>query len=130
MVRAMNEKEGEEHPLKHAIIDLKLIQEKTVVDFTTKNFTLLFKRLDLSEDFLKYPSAQWKYQPGFNAAKTFISMLAVTNDHGEQGVAPIENFSGRLPKDKDHLQFAPNVVSDHSKKFPDTLQGTILGSNE
>ena len=37
MVSAMKEKEGEEEPLKHATIDLKFVQDKTVVDFATKN---------------------------------------------------------------------------------------------
>ena len=45
MVMAVNEIEGEEHLLKRVTINLKLIQGKTVVDFTTKNSTLLFKKL-------------------------------------------------------------------------------------
>ena len=63
MFMAMKEKEGEEEPLKCATIYLKFIQEKTVVDFTTKNSTHLFKKFDLPEDFLKYSAAQWKHQP-------------------------------------------------------------------
>ena len=56
MVMAMKEKEGEEEPLTRATIYLKFIQEKIVVDFTTKNSTLIFKKLDFPEDYLKYPA--------------------------------------------------------------------------
>ena len=42
-------------------------------------------------------------------------MLAVTNDYAEPSVALIKDFSGCLTKDKDQLQFAPNVVSDPAK---------------
>ena len=126
MVMAMQKKEGEEEPLKCATIDLKFIQKKTVVDFMIKNSTLLFKKLDLPEDFLKYLAAQCKHQPGFNVARSFISTLAVTDDHAEHSVALIEDFFGHLTKDEDQLQFALNAVSDHYKKFSDTLKRTLL----
>ena len=71
-----------------------------------------------------------KHQPGFNAAKSFLSILAVTNDHAEHSVALIEDFSDCLRKDEDQLQFALNVVSDHCKKFPDTLKQTLLGNTK
>ena len=118
MVSATKEKEGEEEPLKRATIDLKFVQDKTVVNFAIKNSKRLFKNLDVPEDFLTYPAAQWKHQPSFIAAKSFISTLAVTNDHAERGVALIEDFSGRLTKDEDQLQFALRIVADHHKKFP------------
>ena len=101
MLMTIKEKEGEEEPLKRATIDLKFTQEKTLVDYTTKNSTLLFKKLDLPEDYLKYPAAQWKHQSGFNAAKSFISTLSVTNHYAKQKIALIENFSGHLTKDED-----------------------------
>ena len=71
----MKEKEGEEELLKRATIDLKFIKENAVVDFTTKNSRRLFKKLEFPKDFPKYPAAQKKHQPGFNAAKSFISTI-------------------------------------------------------
>ena len=71
-----------------------------------------------------------KTPAGFNASKSFISTLAVTNDHAERGLALIENFSGCLTKDEDQQQFALNVVSDHRKKFSDTLKRILLGNND
>ena len=46
MVMAMKEKEREEEPVKRSTIDLKFIQEKTVVDFTTKNFSVFVNIYD------------------------------------------------------------------------------------
>ena len=117
MVSAMKGKEGEEEPLKRATIGLKFIQDKTVVDFATKNSKRLFKNLDVPEHFLTYLAAQWKHQPSFIAAKSFISTLAITNDHAECRVALIEDFSGHLTKDEEQLQFALCVVADHRKSF-------------
>ena len=130
MVNAMKAKEGKKRPPKRATVDLKVIQEKTVVDFVTKNSRLLFTTLDLPEEFLEHPVDQWKHHPSFSAARSFICTLAVTNDHAERGVALIEDFSGRFTKNEDQLQFALKVVSDHRKKFPNTLKRTLLGNNE
>ena len=112
MASAMKEKEREEEPLKRATIDLKFVQDKTVVDFDTKNSKRRFKNLDVPEDFI-YLAAQ----SSFVAAKSFIITLAVTNDHAECRVALIEDFSGHLTKDEDQLQFALHVVADHRKSF-------------
>ena len=62
MVMVMKEKEEKEEPLKHVNINLKFIQEKTVVDSMTKNSKVLFKKSNLPEHFLKYSAAQWKHQ--------------------------------------------------------------------
>lgn len=40
----------------------------------------------------------------FQTAKAVISTLAVTNDHGERGVALVPECGGLLPKDKEQLQ--------------------------
>ena len=60
MVITMKEKEGKEKPLKHATINMKLIQEKTLVDFTTQISRLHFNNLCLPDDFLEYPeNIEW-----------------------------------------------------------------------
>ena len=52
--------------------------------------------------------------------KSFISTLPVTNDHAERAIALVEDFSGRLTKDEQQLQFVLSVVDEHHKKFPDS----------
>ena len=76
MVINMKEKEGKETPLKCATIDMKLIPEKTSVNFATQNSRLLLDNLRLPDDFLEYPASQWKHQSSFSAAKKFHQHIA------------------------------------------------------
>ena len=85
-----NEKRG--NLLKYATIDLELIHQMTLVDFTSKNAMILFKNMHLHEDFLKFPGDQWKHQSSFNDAKSFISSTDITNDYAERGISLIESF--------------------------------------
>ena len=62
MVINMKEKEGKETPLKRATIDMKLIPEKTSVNFATQNSRLLLDNLRLPDDFLEYPAAKKFHQ--------------------------------------------------------------------
>ena len=96
----MQQKGGKEKPLKRANIDMKLIQEKTFVDFTLQKLRRPFNNLCLPDDFLEYPAAQCKHQPRFSAAKSIIRTLAVTNDNAECAIALVKDFSGRLTKNE------------------------------
>jgi len=129
MVLAMKQKENG-NPLKRATIDSRHVQHMTLEDFASKNSHNLFKNMQLPDDFLEFPAHQWKHQPSFTAAKTFISSMAITNDHAERGIALIENFSGHFTKDEEQLQFALRVVADHRKKFPDFSKQTLLNNFE
>ena len=95
MVLAMKEKERGD-PLKRAMIDLELIHQMTLVDFKSKNSTILLKNMHLPDDFLEFPADQWKHQSSFNNAKSFIGSIAITNHHAERGIALIESFSGQF----------------------------------
>ena len=53
----MQQKGGKEKPLKRANINMKLIQEKTLVDFTFQKLRRPFKNLCIPNDFLEYPAA-------------------------------------------------------------------------
>ncbi|KAK4320593.1 hypothetical protein Pmani_008554 [Petrolisthes manimaculis] len=130
MVLAMKEREGEKKPPKRATVDIKLIKEKTLVDFTIRKSKTFFNNLHLPQDFLEYPADQWKHQPSFSAPKSFVSTLAVTNDHAERAIALVEHFSGHLTKDEQQLQFVLSVVAEHRKKCPDARKQTLLGNNE
>ena len=105
MVLAMIEKERGD-PLQRATIDLELIHQMTLVDFTSKNSTILFKNMPLPDNFLEFLIYQWKHQSSFNDAKSFISSMAITNDHAERGIALIESFPGQFTKDEEQLQSA------------------------
>ena len=86
--------------------------------------------MHLSDDFVGFPADQRKHQSSFNDAKSFISSMAITNDHVERGTALIESFSGQFTKDKEQFLFASQVVADHCKKFPEFSKQTLLNSFE
>ena len=84
----------------------------------------------LSDGFLEFPADRWKHQSSFNDAKSFISSMAITNDHAERGITLIESFSGQFTKDEEQFQFASQVVADHCKKFPEFSEQTLLSNFE
>ena len=86
--------------------------------------------MHLPNDFLEFPADHWKHQPSFNDTKSFISSIAITNDHAEHGFALIQSFSGQFTKDKEQLQFASQVVADHRKRFPKFSKQTLLNNFE
>ena len=116
MILTMKEKETKD-PLKRATIDLELIHHMTLVDLTGKNSMILFKNMHLPDNYLEFPADQWKHQSSFYDAKSFISSMAITNDHAERGIALIESFSGQFTKDEEQFQFTSQVVADHCKSF-------------
>ena len=116
MVLVLKEKETGD-PLKRATIDLELFHQMTLLDFTSKNSMILFRNMHLPDDFLELLPDQWKHQSSFNDTKSFISLMAITNDDAERGIALIESFSGQFQKDEEQLQFALHFVADHFKKF-------------
>lgn len=128
MVKAMGEVEGDEDPPKRATVDVASVN-KTVADFTTMKTKTLIAKLGLSGEFLHSPASQWEDNPQYQAAKAVARKLAVTNDHAERGVALVQDFSGRLTKNEEQLQFILQVVADHRKKFPQALKQTMIGQS-
>ena len=129
MALTIKEKEIKD-PLKRATTDLELIHQMTLVDLPSKNSMTLFKNTHLPDDFFEFPADQWKHQSRFDDAKSFISSMAITNDHAERGIALIESFSGQFKKGDEHFQFASEVVADHCKKFPEFSKQTLLNNFE
>ena len=72
MILAVKEKERGD-PLTCVTINLEIIHQMALVDFTSKNSMILFKNIHLSDDFLEFPADQWKHLSSFNDAKSFTS---------------------------------------------------------
>ena len=63
------------------------------------------------------PASQWDQNEDYNAARAKAKKLSVTNDHAERSVALVQDFTGRLTKDEDQLQFLLQAVADHRKSY-------------
>lgn len=126
MVNAMKTHDGDDEPTNKASVDVRRINEMTLPDFMSKNTLKFFSALDISVKFLETPPSSWKNQDDFQAAAKKVKSLSVVNDHAERGVALVQDFSGRLTKDEEQLQFLLQVVAEHRKRFPDALKRTFV----
>lgn len=129
MVQAMNEVDGAADPPKriqlHQVSSADL-ERMSTADFVTKNTRSLFITLDLPQGFLHLPAEQWAQSEDYQAAAKRVHHLTVINDHAERGVALVEQFSGRLTKNEEQLQFLMQLVSDNRKRYPNALKRSLM----
>lgn len=130
MLLAMKAVDGDEEPAKRIKIDSDALQEKALHHFATKNTMSFFQKLNLKTDFLELPIEQWYSNLSFQESKATVQALSVVNDQAERGVALIQEYSGRITKDEEQLQFLLQVVADHRKIFPNPLKQTLLSNSE
>ena len=128
MAQAILQPMEKETLVKKASVSLDTVTSKTLADFDTSKTCLLFQfqNLNLPYSFLHLPVAQWNENKDFKISKDFCKSLAVTNDHAEQSVALVQNFSGRLIKEEEQLQYLLQVVSQHCKDFSQSLKNALL----
>lgn len=50
------------------------------------------------------------------------------NDHAERGVALIQEYSDKLTKDEEQLQYWLQVVADHHKQFSMVNKKTLTNN--
>ena len=124
MAQAILQPMEKETPVRKASVSLDTITSKTLEDFASSNTCLLFQKLNLLYSFLYLPVAQWN--ENFKISKDFCKSSAVTNDHAERSVALVQNFSGRLTKEEEQLQYLLQVVSQHRKDFSQPLKSALL----
>lgn len=130
IVRRMKQIDGEENAPKRVTVNMSLIHEKKLSDFTTRRSKAILQDFQLSDSFLDVSPSQWEGLRDFECAKRCISNLCVTNDNAERGVALIQEYNGRLTKDEDQLQCLLSVVSEHRKRYPDCSKATILSQQK
>lgn len=94
-------------------------------DFINPNALQLFRRFDISHDFLHKDPEHWETDETFTRAKSIIDSLTVGNEPAERGVKLIEDYTGTLTKDEEQLQFLLQVVSEHRKEYPDHTKKSI-----
>ena len=102
--------------------DLELIHQMTLVDLTSKNSMTLFKNMNLLGDFLKFPADQWNHQSSFNDAKSFVSSMAITNDHAERSIALKESFSSQFTRMKYSCNSPRKLLLIIAKSFLNSQQ--------
>lgn len=120
-----NDDEDQEPPTKRVTVALSNLKSKTLSSFASANTKMLFKKLNLPDSFLTLPVSEWEGNSDFQTARELCKSLAVTNDHAERAIALIQNFSGRLTKDEEQLQYLLQAVSHQQKLISEPLKKAL-----
>ena len=102
--------------MNNASVALDTITSTTLSDFASSNTCLLFQKLNIPHLFLHLPIAWWDENKDFKISKDYCRSIAATNDHAEQSMALVQNFSERLAKEE-QLQCLLQVVTQISNDF-------------
>ena len=73
-------------------------------------------------DFLDANSEDWELRKDFQEALETVQAL---NDHGQHGVALVQEFCGHFTKDESQLQHLPQIVEKLRKDCPDRRKETL-----
>ena len=76
--------------------------------------------------FLTKDPVTWDDDKTYQESLKLVKGLTVVNDRAERGVALIQDFTKKLTKSEEQLQFLLQVVSDHRKQFPDSRKSTLI----
>ena len=128
MVKSLQDREGDDEPLKRIKVAPRLIQESDLQDFVSQNTSGFFNKLGISTDFLEYEPETWSSREDFTKGEEIIKAIRVTNDHAERAVALVQEYNRRVTHDEDQLQFLLQVVSEHRRQFPDSKKSTLTAN--
>jgi len=93
--------------------------------FVNKSSEKLFKRLNVSVDFLKKTPSEWPDNEDYQKASNIVKHLKVVNDTAERGIKLITEYNDILTKDEEQKQYVLQLTSDFNKRFPDTKKSTL-----
>ena len=127
ILKASIEKEGENDPLKRVVVELAMVEQKTLVDFVSKRSRNVFAMLGMPDGFLGEDPDTWNDRDDFKAAEAIVCSLATTNDQAVRGVALIQDAtqSGRF-QTEEQLQYALQVIEQSRANIPDAKKSTLL----
>ena len=126
MLLAIKTVDRDEDPAKRIKIDSKRLLRRDLHHFTMKDAMLFFEMLNLKTDFLELPIDQWHIDASFRESPAIVQALSVVNNYDDRGVSLVEEYSGRITKDEEQLQFLFQLVADHKKNFPNALKQTLM----
>ena len=124
MVQALK-KDNCKDSTKRAQIDMQTVENVQLHDFVSKKSRDLFEKMDLPDAFLEVHPETWEDREDFKKSLRILKAMNVVNDHAERGVSLIQEYSNRITKNEDQLQFLLQVVQEHRRAFPDSKKCTL-----
>lgn len=65
----------------------------------------IFKRFNISEDFLKVQPEKWHNLEGYQIGKSILNSIKVVNDTAERGVKLMQEYNDKFTTNEDQKQF-------------------------
>ena len=75
MVKSLQDREGDDEPLKRIKVAPRLIQESDLQDFVSQNTSGFFNKLGISTDFLEYEPETWSSREDFTKGEEIIKAI-------------------------------------------------------
>ena len=126
MVKSLQNREGENEPLKRIKIAARLVPDSRLEDFVTQNTRGLFEKLGISSEFIHHHPETWTSHQDFIKGVEIVKNIKVINDNAERGVALVQEFNQLITHDEEQFQFLLQVVSEHRCQFQDSRKSTLI----
>jgi len=126
------EKEGEEGCAKKLSVNMTNLKNFILMDLPTELLSPsslnLFKRFNISTDFLYNEPAKWELNEQYQKGKRILSALKCVNDIAERGVKLMEEFNEKFTKNEEQKQFLLQVVQEYRKKYPSFTKTSLFST--
>ncbi|XP_029347904.1 uncharacterized protein LOC115034697 [Acyrthosiphon pisum] len=101
------------------------IQKDLLIDLINSKSIGMFKRFQISTQFLTIDPANWNNHEDYITGKHIINSLKVVNDTAERGVKLIEEYNKKFTKNEEQKQHVLQTVQDYRKKYPQSDRQTL-----
>lgn len=98
-------------------------------DFVNGNTQKLFRKLQITDDFLNYDPELWATRDDYQQGINIVNALLVTNDNAERGVALVQELNKLITHDEEQFQFLLQVVADHRRQFSSCRKSLLRGQS-
>ena len=99
-------------------------------ELVTTGLLSLFQKLGISSKFMEEDPGAWPLCDDYCEALKVVSVLTVTSDHAERGVALIEKYTNILTHIEEQTQYFLQVISERRKKFSYCKKSTLTPTRE
>jgi len=83
------------------------------LDLLGTNSENVFKRFNISEDFLKVQPEKWHNLEAYQQGKNILNSIKVVNDTAERGVKLMQEYNDKFTTNEDLKQFVLQVKKSH-----------------
>lgn len=88
----------------------QFIQKDLLIDLINSKSIGMFKRFQISTQFLTIDPANWNNHEDYKVGKQIINSLKVVNDTAERGVKLIEEYNKKFTKNEEQKQLVLQVI--------------------